>query len=360
MGNFFRCSILLKAKPLNSHRSSETVTQLSHEPSQPLAHHIGFVATSCGLVAATGYMLANIFLRSVTHLDPTWVTCAKALPTVLVCTPLMLRRIFNRQSLFFSTPDVWRTLLVAIIGQLAGNVCFQWSLSVVGLALSVPLTLGAMIASGALMGHWILKDRVTFRMAMASLILVIAICILSLGAMTANQAVSASDQHSPLSHAWVIAGVGAACMAGIAYSLLNVSIRFSSNRGTPQLSILFTVGLVGVVLLGSIVYGREGRLPIAEMNRQEWIALLGAGSCNLVAFWALTRALQIASVMFVNALNASQTAMAAMAGVLLFGEPLTLAMVTGCVLTILGLLQMRERPLRPKAATNHSDKTISN
>jgi len=345
---------------LNSHRSSEIAAPGGNEPREPLAHNIGYVATSCGLVAALGYMLANIFLRSVTHLDPTWVSCVKALPTVLVCSPLMVRRIFNRQAIFFSTSDVWRTLLVAMIGQFAGNVCFQWSLSVVGLALSVPLTLGAMIASGALMGHWILKDRVTFRMAIASLILVIAICVLSLGATAANQAVSSSDHHAPLSNAWVIASVGAACIAGIAYSLLNVSIRFSSNRGTPRLSILFTVGLVGVVLLGSLVYWREGGLPIAQMNRQEWTALIGAGICNLVAFWALIRALHMASVMFVNGLNASQTAMAAVAGVLLFGEPLTLAMVTGSALTILGLLQMRERPLGLKAAIKNSDKAISN
>ena len=64
---------------------------------------------------------------------------------------------------------------------------------------------------------------------------------------------------------------------------------------------------------------------------------------NLIAFVALTKALHLSSVMFVNGLNASQIAMAAIAGVLLFQEPITLAMGAGVLLTVFGLVLMRKR-----------------
>ena len=46
--------------------------------------------------------------------------------------------------------------------------------------------------------------------------------------------------------------------------------------------------------------------------------MLAAGVFNLIAFVAVTRALQIATLVYVNALNASQVAMAGLAGVIFF------------------------------------------
>jgi len=43
-------------------------------------------------------------------------------------------------------------------------------------------------------------------------------------------------------------------------------------------------------------------------------------------------------VTFLNILNASQNAMCAIGGVLLFAEPVTSPLVTGCVLTMFGIL----------------------
>ena len=77
-----------------------------------------------------------------------------------------------------------------------------------------------------------------------------------------------------------------------------------------------------------------------------------------MAFWALTKALQLSSVLFVNGLNASQTALAALAGVLMFDEPLTRAMVSGVALTALGLLLMRGRSA-PKHAESAAVAVVS-
>ena len=148
----------------------------------PYRHEMGWIATGCGVFSALGYMAANVCLRSVTDLDPVWVSQMKALPTVIGVGPFVLLRLIRGQALLPS----WRigiiVLLVALLGQVGGNVAFQWSLGVVGIALAVPLTLGMMIVSGALLGRILLGDQVSREMTLASLVLIVAISVLSLGA----------------------------------------------------------------------------------------------------------------------------------------------------------------------------------
>ena len=43
--------------------------------------------------------------------------------------------------------------LVGILAQLGGNGCFQWSMSQVGLALTVPLCAGTMIIASSILGR---------------------------------------------------------------------------------------------------------------------------------------------------------------------------------------------------------------
>ena len=70
--------------------------------------------------------------------------------------------------------------------------------------------------------------------------------------------------------------------------------------------------------------------------------MLAAGICNAGAFLFLALALRWTGLIFVNALNASQAALAAIAGVLLFQEASSIALWVGVALTVLGLLLMRE------------------
>ncbi len=306
-----------------------------------MRHEIGWIATLCGIGSAIGYTAANICLRSVTHLDPIWVSAIKALPTVFFFAPAMASRVLRGQTVFPSLRIVLMAIGAAIVGQLFGNVSFQWALGIVGIALAVPLTLGTMIVSGALLGRFLLGDRVTERMMVASVILIVAICVLSFGASEAHASLRPEESGDLVR---VVFGVLAACLSGIAYSVLSVMLRYASNRGTPLSSLLFTVGLTGAVVLGSISFAQHGVDLVVETVARDWQRLIGAGLFNLAAFWMLTKSLHLSSVVFVNVLNASQTAMAAIAGLLLFDEPLTPPVAAGIGLTIVGLLIMRPRP----------------
>lgn len=77
-----------------------------------------------------------------------------------------------------------------------------------------------------------------------------------------------------------------------------------------------------------------------ETTRGDFGMMLLAGIFNVIAFLALTRALQITSLVRVNALNASQVAMASVAGIVLFQEQASPALTLGVALTVVGLLIM--------------------
>jgi drug/metabolite transporter, DME family len=298
--------------------------------------------TLCGLFSAVGYTAANACLRSVSDCDPIWVSAVKAVPTLLLVAPwLAVQSCRGRKIL----PE-FRVLVLlsagALIGQVIGNVVFQWSLGVIGLALTVPVTLGTIILGGALLGRTLLHEPLTLRMLASVLTLIIAIAVLSLGAGDAYQSVAGSiaTQHAAW---WMVAlGVAGAMLSGLAYSILGVVIRYGV-KGRASLAItLFTVSLWGVISLGSWSYWRIGWQGMRDTSPDDLAMMVWAGVFNALAFLALTKALQLANLVYVNALNATQATMAAIAGVLLFQEALSGELAFGVLLTIAGLLLMKQ------------------
>ena len=304
------------------------------------------LGTVFGLASAIIYTAANSFLRSVMHCDPVWVSAIKAVPTVVFMLPWLVVMAQRGLRLFPNWQIAVSIAIAGLFGQLVGNVSFQWALSEVGVALTVPLSLGGMIVSAAVLGRIFLHEPVTWRAALSLAILLAAIWVLSLGASAARVSV-VNASATPLQLA---AGVAAGCLAGFAYSVLNVVIRYSVLRGMPMPTILFLVAGLGLASLGSLAWMRIGIAGITATNPQDLALMLLAGMCNTAAFLSLTKSLQLTSVVYVNALNATQAALAALAGVLIFQEALSPWLVQGVLLTILGLaILTRSRPtLRPQ------------
>jgi drug/metabolite transporter (DMT)-like permease len=122
-----------------------------------------------------------------------------------------------------------------------------------------------------------------------------------------------------------------------------VVIRYGV-KGRASLSItLFTVSLAGVVSLGLWSHWRIGWQGMWNTSPDDFGMMMLAGIFNAVAFLALTKALQLANLVYVNALNATQATMAAVAGVLIFHEAPSPELAFGVLLTIAGLLLMKQR-----------------
>ncbi len=301
------------------------------------------MGTVCGLLSAVGYTAANSFLRSVADCDPVWVSAVKAIPNVVLVGPWLLAY-YCRGLPVMPKPDVLVKLaLAALVGQLGGNVLFQWSLGVVGIALAVPLCLGTIILSGALLGRIFLNEPLTYRTLCSVGILIGAISVLSMGAGEAQRSVAATLADVSQAESWwnLAAGVAAATLSGVAYSVLGVVIRYGVTGRASLTATMFIVGIVGAVSLGGLTLWKIGWQGITATRTDDMILMVLAGIMNTAAFLALTKALQLASVVYVNALNATQATMAAVAGVLFFQEAFSRELTVGIALTIIGLVLMR-------------------
>lgn len=303
---------------------------------QPAKHRLLdplILGTICGLLSAVVYTAANAFLRSVKDCDPVWVSAVKAVPTVIFMAPWVAVLVWRSHRLYSS----WQTLAglaaAGLVGQLVGNVAFQWSLTRIGIALTVPLTLGGMIVSATILGRIFLYEPVTPRAAVSITILLAAICVLSLGASDAQQSVAKQDA----TLLQLAAGAGAAILCGLVYSVLNVVIRYAVVRGTPLPTTLLTVSLMGMLSLGLVSWLRIGQAGMMATRPTDLALMLLAGVCNAAAFLALTKSLQLTSVVYVNALNATQATLAAIAGVAIFREAASPWLLLGIFLTVVGL-----------------------
>jgi drug/metabolite transporter (DMT)-like permease len=327
-----------------------SVARAESPPSEVVASHGKpehlLFGTLLGIVSAVGYTSANVCLRKLAEgPDLVWVTCVKAVPTVVVAALFTLIGVRNASRVKMTGRAFAALTAAGLLAHLVGNVGFQRALELLGLALTVPVSLGSMMIGGALIGRAWLGEPVTSRVAAAMGVLFVAICILSLGAHgdSAPALPIETENTDPSRPLAVGAGVVLAALSGISYAALGAVIRHVVGRTVALAPMLLVVSLSGLISLGAWSVARLGVGEMLATGSSTWTYMLGAGILNAVAFFALSKAIHLTSFLHVNLLNASQAALAAAAAVLFFDEKLTLPLCLGLVLTVVGLLLMRRR-----------------
>ncbi|MCA9193821.1 MAG: DMT family transporter [Planctomycetales bacterium] len=299
----------------------------------------------CGIGAAVFYTIANICLRQVVEVDPVWVSTIKALPTLVAALPLVALRALRNQSIFPDRSHVKWLVITGVCAQIFGNVTFQWSLSILGLAISVPMILGSMLIGGAIVGRVVLHEPVRHTTVVAIVFLLAGAVLLTRGAQS-----TVSSQYE-LTFALVLLAAAGNIAAGIAYAFLGTVMRRSMQAGIPLVSTLLVLSTVGTILLSSWSVCRLGVNLLAVTSQTQFQTMLWAGIFNAVAFFLLAKALQHIPVLMVQILNASQAAMAAAAGWMLFDERLSAYVQAGLGVTAFGLILAGVRPRRSKNDT---------
>lgn len=302
------------------------------------ARAVGLGTLFC-LASAVLYTCTNACLRVVVNYDPYWVSCLKALPTMLLAASILL---YDRAR-GVRHPLSWKLafglFMTGVLAHFGGNVAFQWGLEIVGLAATVPLTFSLLLITGALLGRFWLGEPITARTVAAIAFLSAAFLCVSLHTRQTVDQVGIGQVVHPTST--VILAVAAVCFSGIAYAVLGAVMRRTVTGPASMSSALFMVGLAGLLTLGPAAVARVGVDALAAIPTRAYGVMLAAGTFNAVAFFALTRAMQLVPVSFVNIVNASQVAMAAGAGVVLFNEPQTAWLYGGIALTVAGLVTNR-------------------
>ena len=339
--------------------SSETAADAAR-----LREHAGrqiALGVTMGLLSAAAYTATNIALRGVTRGgDPDWaiwVTCLKSVPSATAAWLLIGLRLYRGQPTWPAGRVIAWLAVLGLFTSAGANVLFQWSLGLCGLALAVPTVFATIILTGAVLGLRWLGEALTPRTLLAMGLLVAAILVLSLGAKAAASVPAASEMSrspevapvvpAPLltGTAAVLTGIGFAAVAGTLYGLLGVVIRQVTTAAVPlpvTLAVVSSVGVVGLGLTAGL------RMSTAELggSAREYALLLAAGLLNAIAFFAIGGALRRIPVVQVNLINASQAALCALAGVLIYHEPLTTALAAGTALTVLGLVLVERGPRR--------------
>jgi len=312
-----------------------TTDELSKSPATGFRAWEGFIF-AC--LAGLGYSTANIFLRMVSDQDPAWVSCVKAIPTLVFVIPWLLLRYQKGHRATPSRRLVLLMMAVSIVGHLAGNVVFQWSLGIIGLALAVPVTTGSMILASAVLGWWLLKEQVSNRTIVAILILFAAIVLLSFGSDEATESVLEDPDAAARSLKLATLSVLLVCGSGIGYALFGIVIRHCVQNGMSNPMVLFISSTVGFIVLLIATFISADASVISNTSPEDLTYMLLAGVCNFQAFACLVVALRLLTVTSVNLLNSSQIAIAAIAGVVFFNEPITTPLVLGVMLTIAGVM----------------------
>ncbi|PQO46587.1 DMT family transporter [Blastopirellula marina] len=290
----------------------------------------------CGVLAGVGYSLTNICLKSLTGLDPVWVAFLKAIPTVAMFAPIAAWQVGTGRAPLPKASSVVILVAAAISSQLLGNALLQWSYGVIGIAMSVPLTVGTMIVVGVLISWWLLGEPLTRWQTWGTASLVLALLMLSLAGGDAIRAVMSTQ-----SSWWMIVlGITSPMLSGSSYAFLSIAIR----RGVSgEVSMFMTTSLicaVGIVVLGPLSLYTAGWEKIAATTWPEYGVLLVAGILNAGAFVALTLSFRYAPVIVGNAANSLQNPLSALAGIVIFHEAFSINLVFGVVLTVAGIVMM--------------------
>ena len=246
----------------------------------------------------------------------------------------------------------WLALSGALV-QVFGNAVNQWSLEIVGLAASTPLTFAGLLFFGAFLGRVWLGEPISFRTALGMLLVMAAIPLIRWGAAesatklaTATHAAGTLSNEKEAVSPWLTTlGVLAACVSGVAYATQAAVIRKVVRGLVPLPQTLLIFSVMGVAILGGLSVAQNGVERLVGTTSRDLTIMILAGVFNAGGFFSLSKALARIPVAQVNTLNASQIAMTAGAGMLFFREPFTAPVGAGIALTIVGLL-LREAPKR--------------
>jgi len=292
-----------------------------------------------GLLSPLGYAATYLCLRvAAVQVDPLVAAFFRSVPLVIAAWTILL---IHRQDGRASTPvwPGWRPIctliVVGLMFNVSGNASFQLALGMAGLAVSAPITGGAMLWGSAITGWWLLREWVTPVQAVGLLLLMVALPFLTAVGGSGTELI------------WL--GGLAAAIAGLSFGSGNAIVRHTVLRyRTPPGMILAPITTTGLLALLGLILVRQGPLAFNGLDASVIGWLLLAGCFNVVGLVSVTRALESLPAARVGALSVLQTALASAGGIILFSEPLNSAVSIGLLLSLIGAtLSQRLPPLRP-------------
>jgi drug/metabolite transporter (DMT)-like permease len=307
----------------------------------PLRFSQAAAGACCCLVAMLGYSMANGCMRRLSGLscDSAWAVCNKELIAFVAVGPWLLWQAWRRKDGLPAGRPLAILIAAGLATELIGNLGVQWGYEVVGLAVMIPADTGFVLAATAILGWLLLGEHVSPRNLAAVGVLILAVVLLGMSAAQANPATATpTAPTAPVGAALIAAALVVAAAAGIVFALLGIAVRYCVTGKTSPAAVVVIITATGVLTLGPLSLYRAGAAKLMATPWQQYAWMYSAGLCNLFAFFALIRGLQLTTVLHANMINAGQVASAAVMGVIFFGESCNAWLVLGVSLMITGIL----------------------
>ncbi len=342
-----------------------------------------WTSTWVSLVSMLLYTVSNASLRHLENLHAPidWCIAVKEAIAVVVLAPWILFRLCHGRYRFQSNRLFLLLIGASLICEVIGAQYQLLSYAFVGLVVAVPALQSSQLISTALLGSRVLGDKITRSKWIAMGFLLGAVFLLSYGKSTApsdGPAVASVGSGSFVS----LKGIGAAALAGIAYSIYFNALRYllRKNRDRslgawetikvydwvghdfatfqqappntqgekvvvkrtyspfPITLLMITVTGVGTLYFGTSIAITRGPGGFVDVPTVCWPWILVAGLANVTGFFFQVQGLVLASAAKVALIAAFQIVIFAFLGILFFGETMNPLIAIGVVLAIVGVL----------------------
>ena len=128
---------------------------------------------------------------------PQWALCVKETVSVVIVGPWLIYLAATGRRVFPSAKILGTLIFAGLVTELGGNLLSLWAMGVVGLAVTIPLVVGASLVTTAVLGRVWLKERVSYRSRLAIVVLISAVGILGMGVNATASAAATSTACRP-------------------------------------------------------------------------------------------------------------------------------------------------------------------
>lgn len=324
------------------------------------------------LISTLMYSFVNIFLRQLGEMEVphSWTICVKELICIGSLTPVILYWIVRGRYYRPAIKWVLCILVGATFCEYVGARQHLVAFDVVGLVVSVPLIQASTMVFSAVIGLFLLRERISRRCRIAMLVMLTAMGCLLFGpsqppdpdaveevVLTTSSEPIPAETHAPAlepasqqaasstpqtvtGYALLFGGLGAVA-AGLGYSVHVVCLRMAgSSRQMPITLIAVQVTGVGAAIFG-FEFLRDNDWHVSafwrEIPTEAWPLILMTGLFNTVGFLLQITGLRYTVVARAQMIAVAQIVVGTLFGVFAYREATNVMIWLGVLLTVTGI-----------------------
>ncbi len=285
-------------------------------------------ATAMVLIATTLWGFIGVLIRGLSEagLDSIQINGLRSIISAVMLFAILF--VYDRSLFRINRRDVW-VILFAAAAKLMMDICYVQAQVTLSLSLAAVL-LSTDCYFTFFFDYFLFKDDLTVMKIVASVIGFLG-CAVLVGLF--------SGDIGDVDSVGVLIGFGAAVFG----ALYTVGLKTSMDRGNHPTSVLFYVFLFGSVMILPFMdpVGSFGTV-FSGWDTLGILLVLGL-FFTLLPYYLYSKGLKVLAPSTVNVLLFMETAMAAVAGLLVYGEMLTFADVIGLAMVLLSIFLVDRR-----------------